>query len=72
MAQSYWIGFNPLHCDLCQADIVDEFIDGATAMGPWGFMCPPCHRLHGRGLGTGRGQHYQRQEGTERFVKVES
>jgi len=61
MAQSFWIGMAPLRCDLCKTDIVDEFIDGGTRHGPWGFMCPTCHQVHGVGLGMGRGQRYRRE-----------
>lgn len=39
--------------------IVDEFIDGATRMGPWAIMTPQSHRVYGRGLGTGLGQRYR-------------
>lgn len=31
-------------------------VDGVTSAGTWAFMCDPCHRLHGNGLGAGRGQ----------------
>jgi len=30
--------------------------DGATMMGPWGYMCETAFRKYGLGLGTGRGQ----------------
>jgi hypothetical protein len=30
--------------------------DGATKMGPWAYMCEVCFKMHGVGLGTGRGQ----------------
>lgn len=30
--------------------------DGETKRGPWAFMCSPCFREHGVGLGLGRGQ----------------
>ena len=49
----------PTHCDLCAVPIQDSFIDGRT-IGAWAFMCVRCHEIHGRGLGTGRGQQYQR------------
>lgn len=31
-------------------------IDGATKIGPWAYMCVPCHEVHGVGLGLGLGQ----------------
>lgn len=30
--------------------------DGATVFGPWAYMCGPCFKKFGVGLGTGRGQ----------------
>lgn len=50
----------PKNCDICDTPIVDEFIDGVVKNGPWGNMCPTCHRNEGIGLGTGRGQHYKK------------
>lgn len=44
------------------ADIEDTFIDGATVMGPWAIMTPSSHAVNGCGIGTGRGQRYERQE----------
>ena len=41
-------------CDLCQSR--PAAIDGATNTGPWGYMCIPCHEVHGVGLGLGKGQ----------------
>lgn len=48
----------PKNCDLCEAAITDKFVDGAIKNGPWGVMCPQCHKKDGIGLGTGRGQLY--------------
>lgn len=50
--------------------ITKEFVDGKTKMGPWAFMAPQSFRLFGVGLGTGRGQRYQKQEDGQ-WVKVE-
>ena len=55
-----WFGDPPLRCDACSASVADQFVDGALRHGPWAIMCPTCHSRHGRGLGTGRGQHYVR------------
>lgn len=63
----------PDACDICASPIVDEFIDGATSLGPWANMCPACFAQMGRGLGPGRGQQYKRRDekiGVPRFVKV--
>jgi hypothetical protein len=40
--------------------IDDEFIDGKTQTGPWGIMTPRSHRLHGVGLGLGKGQRFKK------------
>ena len=45
-------------CDLCGREDNKIIIDGATALGPWGYMCGDCHRSCGVGLGPGRGQKY--------------
>jgi hypothetical protein len=48
-------------CDLCHIDISDKpFVDGKLVGGPWALMCEACHRQFGIGLGTGRGQRYDR------------
>ena len=63
----YWRGSAPVKCDLSEHkpgkhDIGNNFIDGKTTMGPWAIMCLRCSRMYGVGVGTGRGQHYQKQE----------
>jgi len=65
-----WMGSPPKHCDICAGEITSSFVDGATNLGPWGIMCLPCHRRAGRGLGTGRGQQYNYDSQTNRWVKV--
>jgi hypothetical protein len=60
----------PKKCDICWRLIEEEFVDGATWMGYWSNMCTSCHQDFGRGLGTGKGQRYKKQQdGT--FLKVE-
>jgi len=61
----------PEVCDVCKSPITDKFVDGSlrTYCGQWANVCIPCHEKHGSGLGTGRGQLYQRQG--EDFVKIE-
>lgn len=67
----YWLGDPPMRCDINTSHrIKDEFVDGRTRMGPWANMCPSCARTIGVGLGTGKGQRYQR-EPDGRFAKVE-
>lgn len=65
----YYISPPPSVCDLARIlpgahdDIAKkgEFVDGRTQMGSWANMCLTCHRKHGVGLGTGKGQRYTRQ-----------
>lgn len=66
--EKYWMGPPPDACDLCQKPIKDKFVDGATALGIWGFMCPACFPQFGRGLGSGRGQEYTLKNG--KFFKT--
>lgn len=56
-----WLGPTPTHCDICCMPIKNIFIDGRTVYGPWANMCPTCHEQIGVGLGTGRGQKYERK-----------
>jgi hypothetical protein len=57
-----WLGSWPANCDLCGVPLNTEtitfFVDGRTDTSHWALMCPYCHRLHGDGIGTGRGQKY--------------
>lgn len=69
MADKFYCGSAPTSCDICSHPITETFVDGKTNMGPWGNMCPSCHGSHGCGLGTGRGQKYQRQP-DGRWLKV--
>jgi hypothetical protein len=65
----YWLGVIDT-CDICPTKITTTFIDGKTTMGPWGILCPQCHKDVGYGLGTGLGQRYVLQE-DGRWLKVE-
>lgn len=66
----YWTGSGPTHCDICERPIDIQFVDGATKRGSWANMCIHCFRVHGQGLGLGRGQHYVKTS-NGRFLKVE-
>ena len=62
----YWMGTTPEKCDICSFVFKSYFVDGATKgdsgwHGMWGCMCVKCHRIHGIGLGTGRGQKYKKE-----------
>lgn len=62
-----WYGSKP-ECQICGNDNpTPEFVDGRTRMGPWALMCLSCHKTHGVGLGTGKGQKYN----AETLEKVE-
>lgn len=54
-----WRGSKPVKCDLCGRPFEHEFVDGfVVRLGSWGLLCIDCHRTHGCGFGTGRGQRY--------------
>jgi len=56
----YWTGDAPEQCDVCHVKLFSTFVDGRTSGGQWAFMCDRDHRLHGVGLGEGKGQKYQK------------
>jgi len=66
----YWCGPSPDKCQISNKPITDTFIDGATTLGGWAIMHPDAYVQHGRGLGTGLGQRYERQP-DGRWLKVE-
>ena len=68
MNKKIWMGSTK--CDFCGCEISNTLIDGMTHIGSWAVMCPKCHKIHGVGLGTGKGQKYVRDEVGD-FVKVE-
>lgn len=43
-------------CDFCPATAT---VDGKTKFGPWGNMCDEHFKVHGVGLGTGKGQRLE-------------
>jgi hypothetical protein len=56
-----WLSEMPASCDICHIPLKGlPFIDGKTSMGPWGIMCRDCHQSYGFGLGTGKGQKYDK------------
>ena len=71
MKKVYWTGTPPAKCDICQGPINTCFVDGKMRAGPWANMCLSCHKAHGVGLGTGRGQLYWLEPKGEQFSKVE-
>ena len=66
--ERYYVG-PPTDCDICRDKITDVFYDCATVMGPWGNLCPDCFERYSYGLGTGRGQKYNKQ-GNGRWLKT--
>ena len=68
MRKKIWMGSTK--CDICGEELTKTLIDGRTSNGSWAVMCPKCHKVHGVGLGTGKGQKYVRDTEGD-FVKVE-
>ncbi len=64
-----WGSPSPDVCQLCGVTIGEVFIDASLHGLGWALVCPGCHHQHGKGLGTGRGQKYEKQG--EEWVKVE-
>ena len=63
-----WLSAHPEKCDICNDPITNVFVDGKTDFGCWANMCLSCHLEHGFGLGTGRGQAYEKVNGE--FLKM--
>ena len=68
--KKYWLGPLPIICDVCHSQVGEEFVDGRTVYGPWANMCHDCFKQIGVGLGTGKGQHYKKDE-TGKYLKIE-
>jgi hypothetical protein len=66
----YWISEPPAVCELCGQKIKETFADARTVQGPWGSLDLKCLRIHGVGVGKGKGQVYRRQD-DGRWLKVE-
>lgn len=62
-----WFGSKP-KCDFCKCEPEARFVDGKTRLGPWAIMCEACYEFHGRGIGLGLGQMYERVE--TKWLKV--
>ena len=52
----------PETCQVCEVPLAVEFVDGVVKHCGWGYLCVACHKTHGIGLGTGRGQLYGLKE----------
>ena len=59
--KKYWLGSIPDKCDICGSKLTHKMIDGRTSSGQWGLLDLKCHASHGVGLGTGKGQLYEKQ-----------
>lgn len=65
----YWSG--PVQCDLNRKhELKTTMYDAKSIYGPWGTMCAECFPRYGIGLGTGKGQKYEKQE-DGKWKKVE-
>lgn len=51
----------PTECELCKAELTSVFYDARTVQGCWANMCMECFHNYGVGLGTGKGQEYQKE-----------
>jgi hypothetical protein len=60
MIKKYYLGVVPVNCQLCNGPMGSKMFDAATSIG-WACMCQTCHTKHGRGLGVGKGQQYEKQ-----------
>jgi hypothetical protein len=70
----YFLGPPPECCDSCGTKITDSFIDGQMkSTGPtnyiWAYMCKECHKEYGIGLGSGKGQQFEKDD-DGKFLKV--
>lgn len=45
-------------CDICGEEIVDTLYDARIREGCWATLCESCWKVHGIGLGIGKGQKY--------------
>lgn len=60
MADVYWIGSNPTHCEISGEALGDTMYDARTPYG-WAIICKTTfRRLHCQ-VGTGFGQRYKLQ-----------
>ena len=57
-SKKQWLGETT--CVVCGLAEPRQLVDGRTRNGYWAIMCTECHREHGRGLGLGKGQLYER------------
>lgn len=65
-SKTQWLGSTS--CDICGLEKPRQLVDGRTRRGYWAIMCTECHAEHGRGLGLGRGQLYERNQLEEMFT----
>lgn len=42
-------------CNMCDGSQKAKY-DGKTILGTWAYMCSPCFKKYGIGMGTGKGQ----------------
>jgi len=68
MEEVVWTG-KADRCQLCLKKLKDSFVEGVVLPDRyWTVMCIDCHAVYGNGLGTGKGQKYEKQG--SKFVKV--
>jgi hypothetical protein len=56
-------------CSICRTEPEKVLYDAQTKSGLWAVLCQRCFSAYGIGLGTGKGQKYEKQPDGQ-FVKV--
>ena len=70
MKKTCWCGNT--QCDICHNNISKELYDTQTIFGHWATLCQSCYKKYGvKKLGLGFGQHYQFNNESKKFEKVE-
>ena len=57
----YWMG-KIEKCQICNHPFGNTMYDANLRHVSWANVCEPCFNKFGQGLGTGKGQKYERQE----------
>lgn len=61
----HWLGTLDENCQVCEQPYVEKMYDAALRLRnrqTWANCCAGCFESFGKGLGTGRGQEYTKQE----------
>ena len=70
MKKTCWCGNT--QCDICHNNISKELYDTQTIFGHWATLCQSCYKKYSiKKLGLGFGQHYQFNNESKKFEKIE-